>query len=189
MGLLGWLTKRKSSTRGKMDGWHRQWRDVCQTPSLEAVVELGEALDAFTLPEDEVEVEREMLAGLRHLTERQAAAGGSLPVVETGHRVVGTDRCHFSAPASMPDDPAQPSGRLILTHIRAIFAGSSKATTIPWHAVSEVLHQGRDVILIRRDGETLYRFRCNVFGDALEAAWLARTLADGFRPSTRRRNE
>jgi hypothetical protein len=182
MGLLGWLTKKKSSTRGKVDGWHRQWRDVCQTPSLEAVAELGEALDVLDLPDDEIEVEREMLEGLRHLTERQAmAADGSLPVVETGHRVVGTDRCHFSAPASMPDDPAQPSGRLILTHIRAIFAGGGKATTIPWHAVGEVLHQDRDLILLRRDRETILRFRCNVFGDALEAAWLARTLANGFR--------
>jgi hypothetical protein len=182
MGLLGWLTKKKSSTRGKLDDWHRQWRDVCQTPSLEAVAELGEALDVLDLPEDEMEVEREMLEGLRHLIERQAAAvDGSLPVVETGHRVVGTDRCHFSAPASMPDDPAQPSGRLILTHIRAIFAGGGKATTIPWHAVAEVLHRDRDLILLRRDRETMYRFRCNVFGDALEAAWLARTLTDGFR--------
>jgi hypothetical protein len=182
MGLLGWLTKRKSSTRGKVDGWHRQWRDVCQTPSLEAVAELGEALDVLNLPEDEAEVEREMLAGLRHLVDRQAAAAsGSLPVVETGHRVVGTDRCHFSAPASMPEDTAQPSGRLILTHVRAIFAGGGKATTIPWHAVSAVVHQDRDVILVRRDRETIYRFRCNLFGDALEAAWLARTLADGAR--------
>jgi hypothetical protein len=193
MGLLGWLTKRKNSTRGKVDDWHRRWRNICQTPSLEAVAELGDALDVLNLPEDEVEVEREMLEGLRHLVARQAAAtSGSLPLVETGHRVVGTDRCHFSAPASMPDDANQPSGRLILTHVRAIFAGGGKATTIPWHAVSDVVHQERDVILIRRDRETMYRFRCNLFGDALEAAWLARTLADGVRgtkPSIRHPHE
>jgi len=173
-----------------MDGWHRQWRTACQAPSWEAVAELGDALDVLNLPEDEVEVEREMLAGLRHLAERQAAAAsGALPLIETGHRVVGTDRCHFSAPASMPDDANQPSGRLILTHVRAIFAGGGKATTVPWHAVSDVLHQERDVILIRRDRETMHRFRCNLFGDALEAAWLARTLADGSRPATRSRHE
>jgi hypothetical protein len=184
MGLLGWLTKRKSSNRVGVDAWHRRWKDVCAAPSFEAVAELGVALDALTIPEDDTEIEREMLEGLRHLVERRAAAAdGALPLVETGHRVVGTDRCHFSAPVSMPDEATQPSGRLILTHVRAIFAGGGKSTTVPWHAVSDVVQQDRDVILVRRDRETLYRFRCNVFADALEAAWIARTLADGFKRS------
>lgn len=182
MGLLGWLTKKKSSNRVGVDVWHRRWRDVCAAPTVESVAELRAALDALALPADDTEIEREMLDGLQHLVERRAAAdGGGLPLVETGHRVVGTDRCHFSAPVSMPDEAAQPSGRLILTHVRAIFAGGGKATTVPWHAVSDVLQQDRDVVLVRRDRETLYRFRCNVFADALEAAWLARTLADGVR--------
>jgi hypothetical protein len=182
MGLLGWLTNRKKANRVGVDAWHRRWKDVCAAPSFEAVAELGVALDALTIPEEEVEIEREMLEGVQHLVARRATvADGALPVIETGHRVVGTDRCHFSAPVSMPDETAQPSGRLILTNVRAIFAGGGKSTTVPWHAVSDVLHQERDVILVRRDREILYRFRCNVFADALEATWLARTLADGVK--------
>ena len=182
MGLLGWLTKKKNPNRVKVDAWHRRWKDACTAPSPEAVAELGSALDALAIPEEEIEIEREMLAGLQHLVEvRSSLADGALPLIETGHRVVGTDRCHFSAPVSMPDETAQPSGRLILTNVRAIFAGGGKATTVPWHAVGNVVHQERDVILVRRDRETIHRFRCNVFADALEAAWLARTLADGVK--------
>jgi hypothetical protein len=83
----------------------------------------------------------------------------------------------------MPDDPAQPSGRLILTGGRAIFAGGARALTLPWHAVSDVVPQSRDVVLVRRGGDTLHRFRCNVFGDALCAALLARTLSRRARPA------
>jgi hypothetical protein len=143
---------------------------------------LSVSLAALGLPEEEVEIEREMLAGLEHLANIQSSLpAGTLPSVETGHRVVGTDRCHFSAPVSMPDEPAQPSGRLILTNVRAIFAGGGKATTIPWHAVADVLQAERDVILVRRDRDNFHRFRCNVYADALEAAWLARALAGGHR--------
>jgi hypothetical protein len=182
MGLLGWLTKRKKASRVGVDAWHRQWKETCAAPSLEAVAELGEALDALTIPQEELEIEQEMLDGLRHLLERRSSSNGALPLIETGHRVVGTDRCHFSAPASVPDESSQQSGRLFLTDVRAIFAGGGKSTTtIPWHAVSDVLQQDRDVILVRRDRDTIYRFRCNVFADALEAAWLARTLSDGFK--------
>lgn len=164
-----------------MDAWHRRWKDACAAPSVEAVVELGETLDRLTIPQEELEIEREMLEGLRHLVQCRSAANAELPLVETGHRVVGTDRCHFSAPASRPDESTQQSGRLFLTSVRAIFAGGGKSTTVPWHAVSDVLQQDRDVILVRRDRDTLYRFRCNVFADALEAAWLARTLAEGVK--------
>ena len=119
-----------------------------------------------------------MLDGLDQVWRLQAAlAADGLPVVETGHRVVGTETCHFSAPSSMPDDAAQPSGRLIFTGARAIFAGGAKALTLPWHTVAEVAQQERDVILVRHDRETFHRFRCNVFADALCAGLLARTLA------------
>jgi hypothetical protein len=181
MGLLGWLTKKKKSDRVGVEAWHRRWKDACAAPSFEAVAELGETLDGLTMPQEEIEIEREMLDGLRHLVECRASSNGDLPLVETGHRVVGADRCHFSAPASMPDESNQQSGRLFLTHVRAIFAGGGRSTTIPWHAVGDVLQQDRDVILVRRDRESIYRFRCNVFADALEAAWLARTLAEGAR--------
>lgn len=123
-------------------------------------------------------MEREMLGALERLVALRAAlAEGDLPVVETGHRVVGTDVCHFSAPASMPDDPSQPAGRFILTSGRAIFVGGPRTLTIPWHGVGDVIDQDRDLVLVRHDRETHHRIRCNVFDDALSAAFLARTLA------------
>jgi len=138
-------------------------------------------LDVLGLPEDEVEIEREMLAGLEQLLALHDTIATGLPIVQTGHRVVGTDVCHFTAPVSMPDEPSQPGGRLILTSDRAIFAGGVKATTVPWHAIGEVLHQERDLVLVRHGRETFHRFRCNVFADALSAACLAQRLAASHR--------
>ena len=43
--------------------------------------------------------------------------------------------------------------------------------------LAERLQHDRDVLLVRHDRETYYRFRCNVFADALSGAFLARTLA------------
>jgi hypothetical protein len=179
MGLLRWLKlQTRSETESKLDEWRRAWQAACASVDGARVGSLTASLQELQLPEEEIEIEREMLAGLEQLVllHGDVAAKG-FPILETGHRVVGTDRCHFSAPASMPDDPAQPSGRLILTNARAIFAGGARATTLPWHAVADVLQQDRDVILVRHDRETLYRFRCNVFADALSAAFLARALS------------
>jgi hypothetical protein len=78
---------------------------------------------------------------------------------------------------SLPDDPAQPSGTLLLTNIRAIFIGGSRAVTVPWHAVGRSFPQNRDLVLIRTDREDLHRFRCNSFADALRGAFLARHLS------------
>ena len=120
-----------------------------------------------------------MLDALRHLldVERQLA-DARLPLVETTHRVVGADRCHFSAPVSLPDDPAQPTGRLLLTSTRAVFAGGAKTPALPWHGVREVMQNGRDMIFVSARGGDPdgYRFRCNSFTDALCGAAIARHL-------------
>jgi hypothetical protein len=177
--VLGWLRKRR--TDGgivKLREWRRQWLEAAAAPDAAAIDALSASLDGLALPEEEVEIEREMLDGLREVARLRAAlAADGLPVVETGHRVVGAETCHFSAPSSMPDDPAQPSGRLIFTRARAIFAGGSRALTLPWHTVADVVQQERDVILVRHDRATFHRFRCNVFADALCAGLIARTLA------------
>jgi hypothetical protein len=134
-------------------------------------------LEAFGLPADEVEIEREMLEAL---LEREALAstvrGSGLPVVDTGHRVVGTERCHFTAPASMPDEPGQPGGRLLLTSGRAIFVGGAKGVAAAWHSVGEAHPFDRDVVLVRAGHDRIYRFRCNTYGDALRGAFIAREL-------------
>ena len=147
-------------------------------PDPGTLASLSGQLDAFGLPEDDIEIEREMLHALDELLRLRAAVdSGALPLVDTRHRVIGADRCHFSAPVSMPDDEAQPSGRLLLTPTRAVFVGGARTMNVPWHAIGDILHNDRDVVLIRRDRQQLYRFRCNTFADALCGSFLSRRLA------------
>jgi hypothetical protein len=184
MGWFGWLKGRKSvGGDPRLRAWRAAWQEACGEPRAERLEALTARLNALGLPEEDIEIEREMLAGLDRLVSLHASvASGALPVIQTGHRVVGADACHFSAPCSMPDEASEPSGRLIFTSARAIFAGGATSIAVPWHAVAKVLQQHRDVMLIRRDREMLYRFRCNAFADALAAALLARTLSSR-RPS------
>ncbi len=179
MHLFRWLKRRPDNGRdAKLGEWRKRWQAVAGAPDAGAIASLAAELDGLALPEEDIEIEREMLDGLVQVSQLHAAlTAEGLPLVETGHRVVGTETCHFSAPSSMPDDAAQPSGRLIFTSARAIFAGGARALTLPWHTVADVVQQERDVILVRHDRETFHRFRCNVFADALCAGLLARTLA------------
>jgi hypothetical protein len=179
MPLFRWLKGRLGHGRDAQLGeWRERWRAVAGAPEAGAIASLAAALDGLALAEEEIEIEREMLDGLVQVSHLHAAlTAQGLPLVETGHRVVGTEACHFSAPSSMPDDPAQPSGRLIFTGARVIFAGGGRALTLPWHTVADVVQHDRDVILVRHDRQAFHRFRCNVFADALCAGLLARTLS------------
>jgi hypothetical protein len=157
--------------------WQEAWTKAVASPDRNAVGELRERLDQLSAPDGDLEIEREMLEALEHVVEFAAAvAVTGLPAVATGHRIVGSDICHFSAPVSMPDDPAQPSGRLLLTSARAIFVGGARGITVAWHAIAQSTQSHRDLILIRADGNALYRFRCNSFDDAICAAFVARQL-------------
>jgi hypothetical protein len=165
--------------------WHRAWSEAIAGASSTAAAALEARLDALDLPDDEIEIEREMVEALRDLAQLRAAADrNGLPVVETGHRVIGADRCHFSAPVSMPDEAAQPSGRLLFSATRAIFVGGGRTTAVAWHAVGEVLQRERDLVLVRKDRSHIYTFRCNSFADALCGAFLARELSGRRLPRT-----
>jgi hypothetical protein len=183
MGLLGWLKRKSNGGDPRLSHWRRAWNDAVGSPGRGDEAALGSELDALALPEDDIEVEREMLEALRDLNAlRQQVDGCALPVVETGHRVIGSDRCHFSAPASMPDDPAQPAGRLLLTDRRAVFVGGARVISLPWHSIGEALRSERDVVLTGRNREQLYRFRCNSFTDATRGVFLAERLAASRQP-------
>jgi hypothetical protein len=182
MSLFSWLRRQPVNGANvqieQLEEWRRQWREATAAPDATAIASLSAQLAGLGLPEEEVEIEREMLDGLEQLTRlRTTLSATGLPLVETGHRVVGGEACHFSAPSSMPDGAVPASGRLFFTAARAVFAGGARAITLPWHTVADVVQQERDVILVRRDRETMHRFRCNLFGDALCAGLLARTLA------------
>jgi hypothetical protein len=188
MGLIAWLKGRTGNTSGQAetDSWRQAWRTACADPTPDRVDSLRTALAALARSADDVEIEQEMLDGLADLVAlRDTVARAGLPVIETGHRVVGTDRCHFSATASMPDEPAQPAGRLLLTGTRAIFVGGVRAITVPWHSVAEIVNHERDLVLVHVGRDTVHRFRCNIYGEALAAAFLARQLAPKQRRNDR----
>lgn len=182
MGLLTrWLSARAADRQ--LAEWRQAWQDAAAGADASAARALRARLDQLEAPAHDLEIEREMLDGLDHLVRFAAAVEeNGLPAIATGHRVVGADRCHFSAPASMPDDPAQPSGRLLLTSARAIFVGGARGITVGWHAVAAPVLTDRDLILVRVDGTALYRFRCNSYDDALCGAFIARRLARGTGP-------
>ena len=176
MGLFDWLRKTERGPNGDARQWREAWTRAVATLDAAAVEVLDAALHRQPAFADDVEIEEEMLDGLRQLValERELAAA-RLPLIETSHRVIGADRCHFSVPVSMPDDPAQPTGRLLLTSTRAVFAGGARTPAFAWHAAGEVAHAGRDLVLALRNGEA-QRFRCNSFADALCGAAIARHL-------------
>jgi hypothetical protein len=177
MGLLDWF-KRGNGEDGRLVAWRAKWSAAAEAEDASQHAALTRELESFSLSDDEVEIEREMLDALERIG---ALSPGGLPRVETGHRVVGTDVCHFVGPVSMPEEPMQPTGRLLLTSARAIFVGGANGTALPWHTVTKVISAERDLVLLRADQQRLYRFRCNSYADALEAAWIARRLISSRR--------
>jgi hypothetical protein len=179
MELFGWLKKK---SRGSGDGareWRETWTRAVASLDGGAVAPLEAALRATPPLADDLEFEEEMLEALKQLLElERELAAARIPIVATSHRVVGSDRCHFSAPVSMPDDPAQPTGRLLLTSTRAVFAGGARTPALPWHATREVIQSGRDLLFIfkQTQEDAGHRFRCNSFSDALCGAAIARHL-------------
>ena len=178
MRLFGWLTRRGAPPADRrLREWRHAWAEAVAAPDADRIRRLRADLDALGLAPDDVEIEREMLDALHDAAElAKAVRESGLPVVVTGHRVVGLESCHYTAPASMPDEPGQPGGRLLLTSGRAIFVGGANRMATAWHAVGDARHVERDVVLIRTDREQLYRFRCNSFSDALRGALIAREL-------------
>ena len=178
MGLFGWL-RTGTDDGGETKAWREQWTRAVASRDPAALDRLAADLRRAPPLADDLEVEEEMLDGLRQLLELERdLAAAHVPIIDTAHRVVGADRCHFSAPVSMPDDPAQPTGRLLLTSTRAVFAGGARTPAVPWHGTREIVQSGRDLIFVfKRAGEDEgLRFRCNSFADALCGAAIGRHL-------------
>ncbi len=176
MGLFGSLLRRRTDAGVK--AWREKWAAAVAALDETAAADLERALQQQPPLADDVEIEQEMLDALREVIalERDLGAGNP-PLVETTHRVVGKDPCHFSSPASMPDDPAQPTGRLLFTSARAVFAGGSRVPSLPWHGVRDIVQTGRDILFVTRtDSADGQRFRCNSYGEALCGAAIARYL-------------
>ena len=108
MGLFGWLKRGNDNQARAREQWRKDWAAALESEDGSRVEALRAQLDQRS-GVDDVEMELEMLDALEQLVRLRAeTAGGTLPLVETGHRIIGTEVCHFSAPASLPDDPSGP---------------------------------------------------------------------------------
>ena len=180
MKLFGWIRN-----RGREDAlaqWRNDWAaQIVQGPERDG--DLRARLESLAATETDVEVELEMLDALDQLrgVQRNADAG-SLPSVETQHRVIGSESCHFSAPASVPADNGQAAGRVLLTGSKAVFVGGGRTAGTPWHMVHAVARIDRDVILARPDTTPMAHFRFNTYADAVVCAFLAERLKPARRP-------
>lgn len=182
MKLFGWLKRGNGSD--PLADWRARWTQALEQPEDADVQGLRGELEEAERGGTDVEVEGEMLDALEQLIiTRMQAATSSLPLIATQHRVVGMEPCHFTAPVSLPSDPAQASGRLLATPVRAIFVGGGRTSASAWHAVHKVVRVERDVLLLRADDTPAAHFRFNTYADAVVAAF----LAQHFRNSRRAR--
>lgn len=150
------------------------WRDAnaCALAATPAALDDLRARRAPADNIDEQERQDEMLEAIERLC--GLSASDPLPQLETQHRVIGTDACHFMAPVSAPDH-SDAAGKLFLTSHRIIFAGGASIAW-PWHRVRRVTRHERDVVFEGGDALTL-RLRCNSYGDAAVAARLSERLS------------
>lgn len=182
MKLFGWLKRAPTGTAEPLTRWRATWTAALETTDTADVARLTAQLYAEAAAGADVEVEREMLDALAQLrTIQQHSGAGTLPLVETQHRVVGTEACYFAAPASLAADAAHASGRLLMTATRAIFVGSGRTSATPWHSVHEIVRLERDVLLLRADQSPAAHFRFNTYGDAVVAAFLVRHFRNARR--------
>jgi hypothetical protein len=175
MGLWEWMKRGRGEDAAR--AWHNEWDAAVTGLDESAPDRLADRLRSGPPLGPDVEVEEEMLQALRDVLalERELQAA-RLPINETTLRVAAGEPCHFIAPVSMPDDTTQPTGRLLLTSSRAVFAGGSRTPALAWHSARGVARTGRDLLLVRNGGADAYRFRCNSYSDALCGAAIARHL-------------
>src|SRR5262245_33587472 len=116
MGWFDWW-RRNGAGESWIRQWKTDWKAAVDRPEAAAAAALRARLEAAGLDDERFEIEREMLEGLEAVIELETAVAERGPErIVTGHRAVGADLCYFSAPVSVPDDPAQPSGTLLLTN-------------------------------------------------------------------------
>jgi len=129
------------------------------------------------LTDEDAALECEHVTGLlAALDLRERLERGDQPeVIQTTHRAVAGESCHFIAPASFPDGLMDRGGKLFLTNQRALYLGQSTRAAA-WSQVTGVRDHERDIILTVQPLDLL-RFRCSSYVDTLRAVELARYLS------------
>lgn len=169
---MAWSLFGRSRDDRPHQAWWQQADAIAGEPTAAGIAALRESIAADDSP-DEADRQLEFLEGLQRLADLRATT--TLPDIPTQHRVIASDRCHFIAPVSLVG-PAGVAGKLFLTSHRAIFVGAA-VVSWPWHRVRAIARQDRDLVLTIVGGVDLFVLRCNTYGDALEAGFLAEILA------------
>lgn len=162
---------RRNSRSANDVAWWRDAEAAAAAPAADTIDRLQREMG--TGSPDELERREEFVDGLARLLE--LSSNGGFPRVETQHRVIGHDTCHFVSPASVAGQ-SEAAGKLFLTSQRIVFA-SQGVRAWPWHRVREVARLGRDLVLTVAGVEDPVQIQCNSYGDAMVAAHLARGLA------------
>jgi len=171
--LLAGRGRRKRDPR--LEAFHQEVAAACDAADGAAVDRLLARRAEVGLSEDEAAIEIEMLDGLREFLEfRAEAERDGLPVLDTQHRVLGADRCHFWTPA-FPPDRVEAGGKLFFTATRLVFLGGGVQAT-PWNAVAKIGREGCDLVVVVPSRDAIFRFRCNAFGEAMRAQYVAERL-------------
>jgi hypothetical protein len=168
--LIGFF--KRSSRRAADVAWWRDAEAAAISPAAEAIDRLQREMRDAASP-DERERREEFVEGLTRLLE--VSSNGGLPRVETQHRVIGTDTCHFVAPAGVAG-LSDAAGKLFLTSQRIVFA-SHGVRAWPWHRVRAITRVGRALIIEVAGVEDPIQIQCNSYGEAMVAAHMGRGLA------------
>lgn len=170
MGLFD-LFRRRDSAQPDVSGWWQAANALAAAPTMDGVVALkATTVNANEAP-DLAEAQDEMLEGLEALFH---LAQAPLPVLDTQHRVIGADTCHYMAPASLIEQ-VDSGGKVFVTSARVIFAAGTVASW-PWHQIARIQREERDLVIDLK-GRPGVRLRLNTYEGALIIAALAGRLS------------
>jgi hypothetical protein len=170
MGLFD-LFRRRDSAQPDVSAWWHTANGLTAAPTLDAVAALRATTVSATEAPDLAEAQDEMLEGLEALLH---LAQSPLPVLETQHRVIGADTCHYMAPASLIGQ-VDSGGKVFVTSARIVFAAGA-VVAWPWHQIARIQREERDVLLDLK-GRPGVRLRLNTYEGALVMAALAGRLS------------
>lgn len=182
----GWLARLTGRTddprRVALAEWRRRAVAAAEQGTADDVAALLAELESAGWDHDEVDLDVERLEGRRvQLALTAAIDRDGLPVVETQHRVVGHDVCHFRAPAFLANDGHDATGTLLLTNRRLVFLAADPVA-LRWSEVRKASALDRDLVVVPVARGLVYRIRLNTFADAARAFAIARRLLPNARP-------
>lgn len=170
--MFRWLSGRAAPAQPDTTAWWREANALAGSPDRDRIATLkAQVVDSATAP-DAAELQEEMIDGLERLV--ALAERSELPIVETQHRVIGSEACHFIAPVSLVAE-VDTGGKLFATGERLIFAAGT-VRHWAWHTIAAITRVERDVVIDLRGRPGAARLRTNTYGDAMLLVALSQRL-------------